>query len=72
MRDNEYNVARETLGWTHEQLGDAIGVSERCPYRYANGEVDIPEPARRLLRLLVLLRVTMSGRKFEEIVKQLQ
>jgi ribosome-binding protein aMBF1 (putative translation factor) len=71
MKDNEYNVARETLGWTHEQLGDAIGVSPRCPYRYANGET-IPEPVRKLLRLLIMLRLTMSGRKFNEIVKQLQ
>jgi hypothetical protein len=43
----------------------------RTPYRYADGDVDIPKPAARLLRLLVLLRLTMSQRKFEDIVKQL-
>ena len=36
-----------------------------------SGEVDIPEPAARLLRLLVLLRFTLSESKFEDIVKQL-
>jgi hypothetical protein len=43
----------------------------RPPYRYANGDADIPEPAARLLRLLVLLRLTLSERKFEDILKQL-
>jgi hypothetical protein len=33
--------------------------------------VDIPEPAARLLRLLVLLRLTVSERKFNDIIKQL-
>jgi hypothetical protein len=35
---------------------------------YASGEV---ESLLRLLRLLVLLRLTLSERKFEDIVKQL-
>jgi hypothetical protein len=46
-------------------------VAGRTPYRYAAGEVDIPEPAARLLRLLVLMRLTLSERKFNDIVKQL-
>jgi len=33
--------------------------------------VQIPEPAARLLRLLVLLRLTLSETKFEDIVKHL-
>jgi len=45
-------------------------VGRRTPYRYASGDVQIPEPAARLL-LLVLLRLTLSERKFEDIVKQL-
>ena len=48
-----------------------IDGSGRTPYRYAYGEVAIPEHAVRLLRLLVLLRLTLSERKFEDIVKQL-
>ena len=43
----------------------------RTPYRYAGGDVDIPEPAARLLRLLVLLRLALSKRKFEDIVNAL-
>lgn len=70
-RPNEYNIARDELGWTHEQLGKVIGVSERVPYRYAAGDVDIPTPSRRLLKLLVLMRLTMSERKFREVVNQL-
>lgn len=71
MTHNQYNAARETLAWTHERLAQVIGVGERTPYRYASGDVAIPEPAARLLRLLVLLRLTLSERKFEEIIKQL-
>jgi hypothetical protein len=48
-----------------------IGGASRTPYRCASGDVAIPEPAARLLRLLVLLRLTMSEHKFNEIVKQL-
>lgn len=68
---NEYTVARETLRWSHEKIGKTIGVAQRSPYRYASGE-PIPEPQRKLLRLLVLLRLTVSERKFEEIVNQLR
>jgi hypothetical protein len=68
---NEYNIARHELGWTHERLGKLIGVSERVPYRYASGDVDIPAPSRKLLKLLVLMRLTMSKNKFEEVINQL-
>jgi hypothetical protein len=34
--------------------------------------VAIPEPAVRLLRLLVLLRLTLNERKFDDIVSQLK
>ena len=71
MTQNEYTAARETLHWTHEKIGQTIGVAPRSPYRYASGE-PIPEPQRRLLRLLVLLRLTVSEHKFEEIVNQLR
>jgi len=71
MKHREYNSARETLGWTHEKLGEVLGVSKSTVYRFARGEGNSSEPAARLLRLLVLLRLTMSERKFEDIVKQL-
>lgn len=68
---SEYRAAKEALEWSHEKIGHALGVGDRTPYRYASGDVEIPEPSVRLLRLLVLLRMTMSARKFEEIVDQL-
>jgi hypothetical protein len=71
MTKREYRSARETLGWTHLRMAQILGVGQRTPYRYAAGEVDIPEPAARLLRLLVLMRLTLSERKFNDIVKQL-
>jgi hypothetical protein len=64
-------AARDTLSWTHERVAKVLGVGRRTPYRYASGDAPIPEPAARLLRLLVLLRLTLSERKFEDIVKQL-
>lgn len=71
MRDyNEYNAARDTLRWTHERFANTLGVGQRTPYRYASG-LRIPETQRRLLRLLVLLRLTVGKRKFEEIVSAL-
>ena len=68
---NEYTAARTELAWTHKKIAQVLGVGRRTSYRYANGE-PIPEPQRRLLRLLVLARFTLSERKFEEIIKQLQ
>jgi predicted transcriptional regulator len=70
MTRSEYRNARETLGWTHEHMAKVLGVARRSPYRYSAGE-SIPEPAARLVRLLVLLRLTMSERRFDDIVKQL-
>jgi hypothetical protein len=70
MTGSEYRNAHETLGWTHLQMAQVIGIAKRSPYRYAAGGT-IPEPAARLVRLLVLLRLTLSERKFDEIVRQL-
>jgi transcriptional regulator with XRE-family HTH domain len=71
MKTKEYMSAQDTLQWTHKKLAKVLGISRRTPYRYQSGEVKIPEPAARLVRLLVLLRLTLSERKFEEIIKQL-
>jgi len=48
-----------------------VAGSDRTPYRYACGEAGIPEPSARLLRLLVLLRLTLSEHKFDDVMKQL-
>ena len=70
MTKSEYRSARETLGWTHLRMAQVLGLGRRSPYRYAAGDT-IPEPAARLLRLLVVLRLTLSERKFNEIIQQL-
>jgi hypothetical protein len=70
MTRSEYRSARETLGWTHLRMAQVLGLRRRSSYRYAAGDT-IPEPAARLLRLLVLLRLTVSGKKFNEIIQQL-
>ena len=66
-----YNAAKEALGWSHEKMGHICGVTERTPYRYSSGEVEMPPPAGQLLKLLVLLNMTMSASKFDAIVEQL-
>jgi hypothetical protein len=70
MTTSEYRNARETLGWTHKRMAEVLGLSRRSPYRYAEGYT-IPQPAARLLRLLVLMRLTTSEKKFEAFVSQL-
>lgn len=70
MRADEFNAARDTLKWTHERMAEALGVSPRTPYRYASG-TKIPEPSVRLLRVLVWARLTLSARKFDQLVSQL-
>jgi hypothetical protein len=52
------------------RIAEVLGLKRRSVYRYATGE-PIPEPQARLLRLLVLLKLTLSKRKFEDIVRQL-
>lgn len=70
MTPQEYQSARLTLGWTHQRLGNIIGVSRRSCCRYGIGDI-IPEPTARLIKLLVYLRLTVSAMKFEETVKEL-
>jgi hypothetical protein len=38
MTPDEYEAARDALGWTHAKLAETIGVSIRTPYRYQGGE----------------------------------
>jgi hypothetical protein len=68
MTDDEYQAARAALGCTHVRIAETIGVSVRTSFRYADGDAKIPEPIARLLRLLVVLRLTVSTRKFNEVV----
>jgi predicted transcriptional regulator len=67
----QYRSARDTLGWSHLALAEVLGKSERESYRYANGVVEIPETVGKLLRRLVKDRLTLSERKFEQLVAEM-
>ena len=72
MTPKQYRAVRKELGLSNEEVAKTIGVSRRVPFRYQKGDVDVPEPAARLLRLLVMLRMSLGSRKFNEIVERLQ
>jgi transcriptional regulator with XRE-family HTH domain len=72
MTPAEYDAARTSLGWTHADIAEALGVSRRVPYRYASGQVEVPEPTARLLRLLVLLQLTSGARKFQTLMEEIR
>jgi len=72
MTPRQYEHARAELGWTHERMAEALGVSIRTEYRYGSGETEIPESVARLLRLMVRVRLTKSIPMFDRLVKELQ
>ena len=71
MTANQYRHARRALDWSHARMGATIGKSERQSFRYASGEVEIPDTVAKLVRRLVSDRLTMSSRKFDELVEHL-
>jgi len=71
MRPKQYQSARETLDWTHQRLANAIGKTERHSHRYASGATPIPKTVAIMVRRLVQDRLTMSTRRFDEMVSQL-
>lgn len=72
MKPSEYIAARDALEWSHAKVARVIGVDDRTPYRYAAGEIIPKEPTARLLRALVWAKLTLSKRKFNELVQQLE
>src|SRR5262245_31808021 len=72
MTPRQYVHARErVLKWSHAQLAEAIGKDERMSYRYSNGRVEIPETVAKLVRRLVRDRLTLSAKRFDEMVANL-
>lgn len=71
MTPLEYKSAKATLGWSHTTLAAMLGMGLRCSFRYASGEIEIPNDRARLLRLYVLLRLSVSERKFNELLEGL-
>jgi hypothetical protein len=72
MKPSQYEAARQTLGWSHVEAGAFVGKSWRMMFRYAAGTHDMPPTVARLLRLLVYLRLTVSQRKFDDIVREIE
>ena len=71
MTSNQFKHAKRTLEWSFPQIAEILGKSERECYRYASGDVEIPETVGKLLRRLVQDRLTLSERKFAESVASL-
>lgn len=71
MKPAQYRHARDALGWSHIRLASVIGRTERMSYRYANGKTVIPDLVGKMVRRLVQDRLTMSSRKFNELVEHL-
>jgi hypothetical protein len=71
MTAKQYRHARDTLGWTHARLAEILGKTERQSYRYANGNISIPDTVGKLVRRLVHDRLTLSERKFDQMVAEL-
>jgi DNA-binding transcriptional regulator YiaG len=72
MSPLEFMNARAALGWSYPELANTLGVSLRTPFRWASGENNLQGPEARLLRLLVLLRLTVSAHKFNELIEELR
>lgn len=72
MKAKEYRHAREVvLGWTHERMAEALGKVPRMSFRYANGDIEIPPSVEKAVRRLVRDKLTMSNKKFEQLVSEL-
>jgi transcriptional regulator with XRE-family HTH domain len=66
MTADEYRKTIDQLGLTQSGAARLLGVDERTSRRWALGERDIPPPAERFLRYLLL-----TGRSGESAVKKL-
>jgi hypothetical protein len=54
---NQYKAAIKALGLSQERAGDWLGIGRRTSQGYALGEYPVPEPAAKLLRLCVKLKL---------------
>jgi len=52
MTGKELSKIRNRLKWTQVQLAEAVGVASNTVARWERGEMAIPEPAARLIKIL--------------------
>ena len=55
MSPTEFHKLIEMLDLSVYASGDVLGVSLRSAQRYASGELQVPEPVARLLRVLAAI-----------------
>jgi len=58
MTKNQFRAALEHLDIPLTYAGAALGLSERQPIRYAQGDTPVPEPVAKLLRLAIAKKLT--------------
>lgn len=71
LEPDAIRARRSALKLTQASLGDLIGVSSNTIARWESGAVAIPEPAARLLRVLVEL-AGVSERQAERALSELR
>lgn len=74
MKGEELRSVRDTFGWTQERMADEIGVTANTIARWERDEIEIYEPAARLIRLMAQggrkgLRITPFDRFVQESLK---
>ena len=52
MTGKEFSKIRDRLKWTQVQLAVVVGVASNTVARWERGEMAIPEPAARLIKIL--------------------
>ncbi|UVT21143.1 MAG: helix-turn-helix domain-containing protein [Nitrospira sp.] len=52
MTGSELRTIREEFGWTQDRMADEIGVTANTVARWERNEIDIYEPAARLITIL--------------------
>jgi hypothetical protein len=57
MTSNQYKAAIKALGLSQQRAGTWLGIGKRTSQGYALGEHPVPEPAAKLLRLCVRLKL---------------
>ena len=60
MTPTQFRDAIAKLGLSQERAGTWLGLSARQGQRYATGDVEIPEPVAKLIRLVIRLKIPLD------------
>ena len=70
MKPAQYLAAKEQLGLSHPEMGRLFGKHWYASYRYAAGHSKVPKEHAKLVRLLVLARLTVSDGFYQKILRK--